>query len=163
MHQRASNRHPRRLLAPALLLVAAVLALAAAGCGGDDDEEPAPNTEATSEEGAGGDTGGGGGDTGGGGAGGDTLAVSMTDFALDPADPTVEAGTVTIEATNDGQAPHTIEVEGPGGEAVLEPTLDPGQSGELEVDLSEPGSYTWYCPVGNHQSLGMEGEITVEG
>ena len=151
MHQRASDRRPSRLLAPTLLLVAAALALVAVGCG--DDEEPAPNTEATSEEGSG----------RGGAAGGDTLAVSMSDFALDPADPTVDPGTVTIEATNDGQAPHTIEVEGPSGEAVLEPTLDPGQSGELEVDLSEPGSYEWYCPIGNHQSLGMEGEITVEG
>jgi uncharacterized cupredoxin-like copper-binding protein len=33
----------------------------------------------------------------------------------------------------------------------------------LPVDLSEPGTYRFYCPVGNHEQLGMVGEVTVQG
>ena len=38
--------------------------------------------------------------------------------------------------------------------------LNPGQTGALTVDLSKPGKYEWYCPVGRHREFGMEGEIT---
>jgi hypothetical protein len=41
--------------------------------------------------------------------------------------------------------------------------LNPGQTGTLPVDLSKPGTYEWYCPVGEHRDFGMEGEITVGG
>jgi plastocyanin len=142
--------------APRVLVLAVALPLALgviAGCGDDDDdtstEAASTSTESTTTAASG-------------GGGGETLALSETDFALDPADPTVKAGTVTIEATNDGQTTHNIEVEGPDGEAELEQDLAPGDTGTLEVDLSEPGTYEWYCPVGNHKEMGMEGEITVE-
>jgi plastocyanin len=157
-----------------VLLTAAVLALAAvpvAGCGGDDDDDDEPEAAATTTttetEDEGGAAGGGGGDDeepsgGGGGGGGETLDVSLVDFRIEPPNPTVQAGTVTFNVSNDGQAPHNLEVEGPSGEAELEQDLAPGESGELTVDLSEPGTYKWYCPVGDHESLGMVGEVTVQ-
>jgi plastocyanin len=133
-----------------LLAAGALFAIPAVGCGDDDDEgETEAATEATSTATAG-------------GGGGETVQISATDFAFDPANPTVKAGTVTFNLTNDGQAPHNIEVEGPSGEAELEQDLAAGQSGELTVDLSEPGTYEMYCPVGNHREQGMEGEITVQ-
>ena len=131
------------------LAVAGVLALA--GCG-DDDETTASPTETTSTEDA----------SASGGGGGETVAVSLTDFAIDPQDPTLQAGTVTFDVSNDGEVVHNLEVEGPNGEAVLPEDLQGGESGTLEVDLSEPGTYTWYCPVGDHAAQGMEGEIAVE-
>jgi len=141
----------RRSSALALLAIAALGGLAIAGCGGDDDSTtPAATTGASDTTEA----------QGGGGA--STIEVSETDFKLNPSDPTVQAGTVTINATNDGQVPHSIEVEGPNGEEELDPELSPGDSGTLTVDLSKPGTYEWYCPVGNHKEMGMEGEITVE-
>ena len=145
-----------RLMGSGAALVLAIAALAVAGCGGDDDEETtAAETGTTTAEAPSG-----GGETGGGAA--ETVEISATDFAFEPADPTVQAGTVTVELTNDGQAPHNIEIEGPSGEAELEQDLAPGDSGSLEVDLSKPGTYEMYCPVGNHRELGMEGEVTVE-
>jgi uncharacterized cupredoxin-like copper-binding protein len=137
----------------AVVAVAGLLALA--GCG-DDDETTASSTsteESTSTEAA---------TTGGGGGGGESVQVSLKDYSIDPADPSVEAGTVTFDVSNDGEVTHTIEVEGPDDEAELEPELAPGDSGTLEVDLSKPGTYEWYCPIGNHRELGMEGEITVQ-
>jgi uncharacterized cupredoxin-like copper-binding protein len=137
-----------------LVIWMTTLALAAvpiaAGCGdddGDEDETTAAETSATETTG---------------GGGGETVSVSETDFALNPSDSTVQAGTVTFNVSNDGQTEHSLEVEGPGEESELESPLAPGESGTLEVDLSEPGTYEWYCPVDNHKEMGMKGQITVK-
>jgi uncharacterized cupredoxin-like copper-binding protein len=129
----------------------ALAALAIAGCGGDDNT----TTTAAGEENTTTTT------TGAAGAGGQTLNVSETEYQIDPPDPTVQPGTVSFEITNDGSVDHNLEVEGPEGEQELEQDLAPGQSGTLTVDLSQPGSYEFYCPVGDHRERGMEGEITV--
>lgn len=134
----------------AVVVVAGALALV--GCGDDGGDSTASSTAATTETSA-----------GGGGGGGTTVPVSETDFAITPPNPTVAAGTVTFEVSNDGQTTHNLEVEGPNGEASLDQDLAPGDSGTLEVDLSKPGTYEWYCPVDGHRDQGMEGEITVEG
>lgn len=135
-----------------MILVPAV----AVGCGDDDDDgggdTTAASTEATTDTAATG---------GGGGAGGETIDVAMTDFAFNPADPSVAPGEVTIKATNDGQTEHAVEVEGPNGE-VESDTVAPGAETTFTADLSKPGTYEWYCPISNHRDLGMEGEITVK-
>jgi uncharacterized cupredoxin-like copper-binding protein len=137
---------PKALIVAVTLLLALPLALAA--CGDDDDDGGGgAQTEATSTQGA---------------EGGSTLAVSETEYRLDPANPTVKAGTVTFDISNDGAEVHALEVEGPGGESETE-DIQPGDSASLTVDLSQPGTYVWYCPVGNHEELGMEGEIKVGG
>jgi uncharacterized cupredoxin-like copper-binding protein len=133
----------------ALLAAGALFAVPLVGCGGDDDEggEATEASEAATTAAA--------------GAGG-TVNLSGTDYKFDPSDPTVKAGEVTFVLKNDGQTTHSIEVEGPNGEAELEQDLAPGESGELKVDLSEPGTYEFYCPVDDHKGLGMEGEVTVQ-
>ena len=145
------------MLKRAMIVLAVALSLGLVACGDDDDDDAAPATSAeatgeetttTAEEAPA-------------EGGGETVQVSETDFAIDPANPTVQAGTVTFEVTNDGQAPHNLEVEGNGIEAELEADLAAGESGTLTVDL-QPGTYEWYCPVGNHAEMGMEGELTVE-
>ncbi len=134
-------------LATAALAVAATAALAA-GCGGSDNSSStAASSTTTAAQG---------------GGGGSSVDVSETDFKLNPSDPKVKAGEVTFEVTNDGQTVHNLEVEGPNEEQKLNSDLSPGQSGVLTVDLSKPGKYEFYCPVGNHRQLGMEGTITVE-
>jgi uncharacterized cupredoxin-like copper-binding protein len=127
-----------------VLSLGAALALVA-GCGGDE------NNGTTT---AGGTTQ---------GTGEQTVDVSETDFKLDPSNPTVQAGTVSFKVTNDGEVDHNLEVEGPEGEQELEQDLAPGESATLTVDLSTPGTYEFYCPIGGHRDAGMEGEITVSG
>jgi plastocyanin len=148
-HRTGTRRPLPRWSAVAILAIVASIGLAA--CGGDDDDEDtsAATTETTEET------------TAAGGA--ETVDVSATDFKFDPDDPTVAPGEVTFKVTNDGEAPHNLEVEGPSGEAELPQDLQAGDSGEFTADLSEPGKYTFYCPVGNHEDLGMVGEVTVEG
>jgi plastocyanin len=145
------------------LAVVAALVMALGACGSDDDEGGGSGggAGAQQEESSGG--GGGSGAGGGGGSGGgSTVQVSATEFKFDPANPKVKAGKVTFEMTNDGQAPHALEIEGPGGEAETE-TVNGGEKASVTADLSKPGSYTMYCPVGNHRQMGMEGKITVDG
>lgn len=112
--------------------------VALAGCGGDDgDDEAAPA-----------------------GQRGETIAVSLVDFRLEPGTIRIPtAGTYTFRATNDGQTQHALEIEGGGIEEETE-VLDPGQSGEVTVEL-KAGDYEIYCPVGDHKERGMEGDLIV--
>ena len=137
----------------ATLGICMLVPLAVGGCGDDDDEstdatgtEPAPAQAADDAA--------------------STVRVSETEYQLAPANPVVKVGTVTFEVANDGGVIHALEVEGPGGESETE-EIEPGGSATLTVDLSQPGSYEWYCPIedpaGRHRDLGMEGEVRVTG
>ena len=130
-----------------LLALAASFGLAA--CGGDDEgaNTGAKKTGRTP--------------AGGGGAGAQTVKVGETEYKLDPDNPTVKPAEVTFDVANDGQVVHSLTVEGPDGSSTLDKDLQPGNSGELTVDLSEPGKYEFYCPIDGHKGLGMVGEITV--
>ena len=140
-----------RLFGSLLLLV---VILVAAGCGGGGDQAQ---------------SGGGNEETGGEEETTPTTAVAassvpetiqMTEFEFNPANITLDgAGTYVFSTENSGGAPHALEIEGNGIEAATE-VLSSGQSAELEVDL-QPGTYRIYCPVGNHEALGMVGTLTV--
>ncbi len=73
-----------------------------------------------------------------------------------------QAGDVTIALDNPGrnQLPHAVEIEGQGVEAASG-TIEPGATPTQVTANLRPGSYTFYCPVGNHRQQGMEGTLTV--
>jgi plastocyanin len=138
-----------------LLVFLVSIPLAFAACGDDDDSassstsadtSTASDTSTTSDTSS--------------SSGTAAVSISETEFALDPADPTAEAGEVTIEAVNDGSTVHNLEIEGNGVEEVTD-DLEPGSSGEVTVDL-DAGTYEIYCAIGDHRAQGMEGELTVE-
>jgi uncharacterized cupredoxin-like copper-binding protein len=54
---------------------------------------------------------------------------------------------------------HVFEVEGEGLEEETS-EIPPGESGVLTVRL-EAKRYKTYCPIGDHESRGMEGSIVV--
>ena len=140
---------PRLCLAVTAAVAVAGMAAFAAGCGGSNDTSSSTAASSTTTAAQG-------------GAGGSSVDVSETDFKLNPSDPKVKAGQVTFNVSNDGQTVHSLEVEGPNGDEELQSDLSPGQNGVLSVDLSKPGKYEFYCPIGNHKQLGMKGEITVQ-
>jgi plastocyanin len=134
-------------------LSAAAAALALGACG--DDEQPA---------------------SGGGGAatapatptaaaetGGETLKLAADPSGSPKFDKTTleaKAGKVTIDLSNPSPVPHAIEVEGNGVEAEGKVVTKDGTS-TATADL-KPGTYDFYCPVGNHRAAGMEGKLTVQ-
>jgi plastocyanin len=130
----------------ALLLATALLA----GCGGDDEEEPA-STPAQQEEPA-----------AGGGGGGEQVQVSSPEdgsLKFDQSELSAKAGTVTFAYDNPSQVPHSFAVEGNGVEEETE--VITASEASVTVDL-DAGTYTYYCPVGQHRQAGMEGTLTVE-
>jgi plastocyanin len=99
---------------------------------------------------------------GAGTGGGEVVEVALSEFALEPASFSLDPGSYTFHVVNDGSTVHALEIEAPSGE-VETADLQPGESADLEVDLSEPGEVEIYCPVGDHRGMGMEGAITVGG
>jgi len=74
---------------------------------------------------------------------------------------TARAGTVTIKLANGArnEYPHGIAIEGNGVDkdgAVVKP----GNGTSVSVTL-RPGTYTFYCPVHEHEQYGMKGTLTV--
>jgi plastocyanin len=133
------------------VVLAAAAALAFAGCGGDDSESTptATATEAATEAAASG-------------------SASKLAIAADPggakkfteSELTATAGQVEIDFSNDSQLPHAVEIEGNGVEETTE-TVTGQDAPPLTVDL-KPGTYEFYCPVGDHRAAGMEGTLTVQ-
>jgi plastocyanin len=100
-----------------------------------------------------------------GGAGTD-LAIKAQEsdgLSFDKKALTAKAGTVTITMDNPSAdaMPHAVSVEGPGGIDENGETAQPGGTSKVSADL-EPGTYTFYCPVGSHRQAGMEGTLTVQ-
>ena len=131
-----------------IILATAVLA----GCGGDDDDDggqPASTPAATQEPSSG-------------GGGGKTVKVSSPadgSLKFDQSELTAKAGTVTFTFNNPSQVPHAFEVEGNG----VEKETDVVTQGEASVTVDlKPGTYEYYCPVGQHRQAGMEGTLTVK-
>lgn len=90
-----------------------------------------------------------------------TIEVEETEYELDPANAGVqEAGKVAFEVTNAGKIAHALEVEGPNGAQETD-DIAPGETAKMTVDLSKPGKYKWYCPIGDHEQRGMTGSIFI--
>ncbi|HSJ17333.1 MAG TPA: cupredoxin domain-containing protein [Solirubrobacterales bacterium] len=127
-----------------LAVLMGVVVIAIAGCGDDDDGDTAAQ-EAAGQPVA-------------------TLDVVETDFEIDPKNATVdEEGLIEINLANEGETVHYLTIETPGEEIPqTSEELDPGNDTVFDVEL-DSGEYVWYCPVGNHRQMGMEGTLTVGG
>jgi plastocyanin len=89
------------------------------------------------------------------------VAVTATEYSFSLPTTTFKAGTYTFTMANDGRATHAIEIDGPGVADQKSSTAGPGGTTTLTVTL-QPGSYTLYCPVGNHRQMGMQTTLTVQ-
>lgn len=83
--------------------------------------------------------------------------VTLNDYRIDMPD-SLPAGRTTFHVMNYGRIPHSFGIRGGapstyggtgGYDRHLAADLASGQMANLEVDL-QPGTYTAYCPVGNH-------------
>jgi len=134
-----------------LATLATVLLLALAGCGGENESKPnAGSNKSGSSSGA------------SGGGGGQQLALAAPEdgsLKFDKTELEGKAGTVTINFDNPSTTPHAVEIEGNGVEEASDTVT--GDKTSVTADL-KAGTYTFYCPVGNHRAEGMEGTLTVK-
>ena len=128
-----------RRLAPLALVCAAL----ATGCGGDD-EEGQPRRPVSVPPGS-------------------DLRVKADEYRFDPARVDVEnrAGrALEIVLDNEGSLAHNLKVLGGDRELGGTPAFPGGETRSAKVRLPR-GRYRFVCTVGNHEELGMKGELVV--
>jgi len=93
-----------------------------------------------------------------------TVNVTATDSGFDPATLNLDkAGKYTIHYTNKGTRPYAVDVEGNGIDTDGD-VIQPGQSGDVQVDLSKPGTYAMHSQTDNtDRSKELHGEVVVKG
>jgi uncharacterized cupredoxin-like copper-binding protein len=123
-------------LARELLAVAALVAMA--GCGGGATSS-APSTATTS---------------------GSSVAVTESEYSITLPSNTMKVGSYTFKVTNNGQFAHNLTIDGPGVKDKATPTLSPGSSGDVTVNLQK-GTYEFYCSVDGHKDKGMDDKVQV--
>ena len=149
----------------AALLAAALLA----ACGSDNAAEDAASTvEAEATQAVGGDA----------EAPAGAIDVALSEWKVEPAQATAQAGRVTFNARNVGAAPHELEViatDTPAGDFPVDSgraRIDGERVGEvegiaggaskpLEVEL-EAGHYALVCNLPGHYEPGMYADFEVE-
>ena len=90
-------------------------------------------------------------------ASGGAVPVSLTEFAVSPAELTVPAGG-TLDVTNDGSTVHNLEVQ---DTDLVTPDLNGGESAALDVSSLDPGEYEVFCNIAGHADAGMKGSLVV--
>lgn len=85
------------------------------------------------------------------------VAVSLTEFAIDPTPLTVAAGG-TLEVANDGSVPHNLAVE---RTDLVTSDLASGDRETLALGDLAPGDYTVACLIPGHADAGMRAPLTV--
>ena len=122
--------------APGLVAVAALVVMA--GCGGGSTTS-APSTAPAS---------------------GSSVAVTESEFSITLPSNTMKVGSYTFTVTNKGQFAHNLTIDGPGVKDKATPTLSPGSSGDVTVNLQK-GTYEFYCSVDSHKDMGMDDKVQV--
>ena len=122
------------------LLVAVVLA---AGCGDDDDQKGAKGPVKTVP-------------------GGQPLRVVAKEYSFTPARATTGGSEpIRVELDNQGSLAHNLKVLQGDRELGGTPTFPKGtRDGSVKL---APGKYRLVCTVGDHEQLGMVGELEVTG
>jgi plastocyanin len=91
-----------------------------------------------------------------------TVAVTLSDFDLAPESVEVVGPAIEFDVMNTGVTPHNLSVRDEAGALVgATETLGQGRSSELAVGMLEAGTYTIFCSLPGHESLGMSGTVVV--
>jgi plastocyanin len=88
------------------------------------------------------------------------LEINSTELRLQLSRASVAAGPTIVQQYNAGSDPHNLILERQGEVAFAYPTLDPGLNQSQTVNLAR-GTWTLYCSLLDHKSLGMQATLTV--
>ena len=88
------------------------------------------------------------------------VLIEGDEYAFSPKTVTLFKGEkVRLTFKNTGNLPHNFMVE---GLDITTKTISSGQVDTVEFTPEEAGTYPFFCGVGGHKDLGMEGSIVVE-
>ena len=83
------------------------------------------------------------------------VEVTLSEFAITPAQTTVPAGSQLV-VTNDGAVEHNLRIDG-----TATPMLPSGDTAVLDLAGLAPGTYTVICEVPGHEAAGMRTSLTI--
>lgn len=87
------------------------------------------------------------------------IEVSADEYSFSPGAISVKKGEkIRLTFKNTGKLPHNYTIDELG---VATKTIGGGQTETIEFTAEKSGTFTYYCGVGNHRSLGMEGKLEV--
>ena len=88
------------------------------------------------------------------------IEVSGDEYLFSPSSLSVKKGEkVKITFTNNGNLPHNLVIDELG---VSTKTIASGKSDTIEFTADGDADLVFYCSIGNHKNLGMEGTIEVK-
>jgi len=91
-----------------------------------------------------------------------TVQVTEREYRITPSTKSLPNGTVRLVVHNAGKIAHRLSISGPGLSATTTPMIKPGATRSLTVTVGG-GSFTLWCPLGSHASLGMKTTLTIRG
>lgn len=86
--------------------------------------------------------------------------VTVMDGAIEPARLIARAGAITLEITNNGAAPHTLEIA-IAGMILVSPDVAPGTTITWPVRIDTPGEYELYSAIDGAREDGMTAILKV--
>jgi plastocyanin len=87
------------------------------------------------------------------------IVIEGEEFSFSPNKIKTQPGIIKITFKNTGTMQHDLVFE---DLDVGTKIISPGEEETIEVEIVETGTYTFYCSIGSHRQLGMEGELVVE-
>jgi uncharacterized cupredoxin-like copper-binding protein len=66
---------------------------------------------------------------------------------------------LVLRVVNEAGAVHNLTVKNPRGESVTSADLPVGATVDIPVELTESGTWPFYCDMPFHKTLGMSGSI----
>jgi hypothetical protein len=88
------------------------------------------------------------------------VAVTLQDNTLG-IQTSIPPGPVVFTVQNSGTQQHSLAIEGENVSRQLDPKLDAGQSGSMEITLVAGQTYRVYCPVLDHATKGEQVDVQV--
>ena len=90
------------------------------------------------------------------------VGISMREYRITVAKPSVRVGKVAFNITNFGEDDHDLRVSGPRGYSRVSAEVDPGGRLRFNTALRHAGTYTLICTIGDHAARGMKARLKVK-
>jgi uncharacterized cupredoxin-like copper-binding protein len=90
------------------------------------------------------------------------VAVRASDFKFEPNNIKAYKGDVLVfQIENSSGSAHNFTIKDPQGHVIQSISLPSKETVPVRVNLSEPGTYEFYCDKPFHSAFGMKGQIVV--
>ena len=89
-----------------------------------------------------------------------TVRVTLSDDAIEPATLSARPGTITFEITNDGTTVHNLALD-IDDEPIVSPDVQPGESETWVIDLETTGDHALFSLVEGEKETGLNAVLTI--